>query len=224
MPCAKNSCKVLGSGIIKDYAAGTQFNIDYLVEVMITQSDNTATNMFIDYLGMDSLNNYFKRLGLSDTNLVRKMMDFKSRKAGLENFTSARDVAFLLEKIYNNKLINKDFSGKCLEILKRQKARDRIPKKLPSDAVVAHKTGLEKGVCHDAGIVFTPNGDFLICVLTRHTYKYAAPAKNSFRRSQQMSIIITCRIIRNLFLCEFRNPVNADRVYLGGSTVIRGTY
>ncbi len=172
-----NKCKVLGSGLIKDYAAGTKFNIDYLIEVMITESDNTAANMLIDYLGIEPLNNYFKKLGLSNTNIARKMMDFKSRQEGIENFTSARDVAYLLEEIYNDKLINKDFSRKCLEILKKQKARDRIPAKLPSDAVVAHKTGLEKGVCHDVGIVFTPRGDFLICVLTRHNYKFAAPAK-----------------------------------------------
>ncbi len=172
-----NKCKVLGSGTIKDYASGTEFNIDYLIKVMITESDNTATNMLIDYLGLTPLDSYFKKLGLSNTNLARKMMDFKSRQNGIENFTSAGDVAYLFEEIYNNKLINKDFSSKCLEILKKQKSRDRIPKKLPSEAVVAHKTGLEKGVCHDAGIVFTPNGDFLICVLTRHNYKFAAPAK-----------------------------------------------
>lgn len=172
-----NKCKVLGSGIIKDYAAGTEFNIDYLIEVMITESDNTAANMLIDHFGLEPLNNYFKKLGLSNTNIVRKMMDFKSRKEGIENFTSVSDVAYLLEEIYNNKLINKDFSQKCLEILKKQKAKDRIPAKLPSSTVVAHKTGLERGVCHDAGIVFTSNGDFLICVLTRHNYKFAAPAK-----------------------------------------------
>lgn len=172
-----NKCKVLGSGIIKKYAAGTEFNIEYLIEVMITESDNTAANMLIDYLGLEPLNNYFKKLGLSNTNIARKMMDFKSRQEGIENFTSASDVSYLLEEIYNNKLINRDFSLKCLGILKKQKARDRIPAKLPSGAVVAHKTGLERGVCHDAGIVFTPNGDFLICVLTRHNYKFAAPAK-----------------------------------------------
>lgn len=172
-----NKYKVLGSGRIKDYAAGTKFNIAYLIEVMITESDNTAANMLIDYLGLTPLNNYFKKLGLNNTNMARKMMDFKSRQKGIENFTSASDVAYLLEEIYNNKFINKDFSHKCLEILKKQKARDRIPARLPSDTVVAHKTGLEKGICHDAGIVFTPKGDFLICVLTRHNYKFAAPAK-----------------------------------------------
>lgn len=55
--------------------------------------------------------------------------------------------------------------------------RDRIPKRLPADTVVAHKTGLENGVCHDVGIVFTSGGDFLICVLTKHNEKTSLLAK-----------------------------------------------
>lgn len=178
----KESCKALGSGKLKEYAAGSEFNIEDLIEIMIEESDNTAANMLIDYLGLDSLNNYFKEIGLNNTNLARKMMDFKSRKHGVENFTSARDLSYLLEEIYNNKLINKIFSKKCLEILKKQKVRDRIPARLPFDTVVAHKTGLERGICHDAGIVFTSQGDFLVCVLTKHSYKVAKPAKRFISR------------------------------------------
>ena len=63
-------------------------------------------------------------------------------------------------------------------MLRRQKMHDRIPKKLPEGVVVAHKTGLERGVCHDAGIVSTPNGDYLIVVLTKHKAKWGAkPSK-----------------------------------------------
>ena len=173
----RNKNKVLGSGILKTYASGTEFDLESLVEIMVTQSDNTAANMLIDYLGLEALNDYFKKLGLNNTNLVRKMMDFKSRQEGLENFTSAYDVAYLLEEIYNHKLIDGVFSQKCLDILKKQKLRDRIPARLPADTIVAHKTGLERGVCHDAGIVFTPGGDFIVCVLTRHNYKVSRPAK-----------------------------------------------
>ena len=173
----KNRNKALGSGILKDYAPGTEFNIDDLIEVMVTHSDNTAANMLIDYLGFARLNNYFKQLGLNNTNLSRKMMDFKKRRAGVENFTSARDLAYLLEEIYYNKLVSREFSQRCLGILKRQKIRDRIPAKLPFNTPIAHKTGLERGVCHDAGIVFTPGGDFIVCVLTKHDYKISRPAK-----------------------------------------------
>ena len=59
----------------------------------------------------------------------------------------------------------------------RQKVNDRIPKKLPAGVTVAHKTGLENGLCHDAGIVYTDKGDFLICVLTKHKNKSAREAK-----------------------------------------------
>lgn len=173
----KNRHKALGSGVLKEYAQGTTLDIDDLIELMIIESDNTAANMLIEYLGLAPLNNYFKKMGLNNTNIARKMMDFKSRRYGLENFTSASDLAYLLEEIYNYKLINKGFSRRCLGILKKQKIRDRIPAKLPPGTIVAHKTGLERGVCHDTGIVFTPRGDFIICVLTQHHYKTSRPAK-----------------------------------------------
>lgn len=74
----------------------------------------------------------------------------------------------ILEKIYRRNLVNKSVSEKCIGLLKLQRITDRIPKYLPVDIVTAHKTGLERGVCHDVGIVFTRRGDFLICVLTKH--------------------------------------------------------
>jgi beta-lactamase class A len=105
------------------------------------------------------------------------MMDFSDRKNGIENYTTARDISYILEKIYRGELINQKISKQCLELLQRQKMRDRIPARLPANTIVAHKTGLERGICHDAGIVFTPNGDFLICVLVKHKNKTARPAK-----------------------------------------------
>jgi beta-lactamase class A len=53
-----------------------------------------------------------------------------------------------------------------LDVLKRQKVNDRIPRYLPNDITVAHKTGLLKNTVSDVGIVFTPHGDFIICVIT----------------------------------------------------------
>ena len=114
---------------------------------------------------------------MANTNLSRKMMDFSERRAGIENCTTADDIAYILDKIYHQELINNDISKKCLGLLKLQKIKDRIPAKLPPDTVVAHKTGLERGICHDAGIVFTDKGNFLICVLTRHKNKTSRLAK-----------------------------------------------
>ncbi len=166
-----------GSGILKNTAAGTIFSLNELMSLMITESDNTAANILIDLLGFDALNSDFSRLGLKNTNLSRKMMDFSQRKKGVENYTTAQDMAYLLENIYHHRFVNGFVSQKCIEILKRQKVKDRLPKKLPAGTVVAHKTGLEYGICHDVGIVFTKNGDFVISVLTRHNNKFAYLSK-----------------------------------------------
>lgn len=173
----KNKFKTSGSGKLKCMPGGTKIDVDSLIELMITESDNTAANMLIELFGFDYLNEAFKKLGLRSTNIARKMMDFRSRKEGVENLTTAADLAFLLKGMYCGVLPNTQASVRCIEVLKKQKMRDRIPKKLPVDTVVAHKTGLENGVCHDAGIIFTPHGDILLCVLIRHNNKTARPAK-----------------------------------------------
>jgi beta-lactamase class A len=169
--------KVGGSGTLKSIPAGQEFTIRELIELMIIESDNTATNMLIEKLGTDFLNKTFIMLGLRHTNISRGMMEFRKRKAGIENYTTAKDIASLFEKIYRGGIIDRHTSEECLDMLKRQKMRDRIPARLPSDVAVAHKTGLERGVCHDTGIVFSPKGDFLICVLTKHRNKTSALAK-----------------------------------------------
>jgi beta-lactamase class A len=63
-----------------------------------------------------------------------------------------------------------------------QRINDRIPVRLPKGTSIAHKTGLERSVCHDIGLVFTERGDFLICVLTRHKAGAARAAKNFIAR------------------------------------------
>jgi len=81
----------------------------------------------------------------------------------------------LLNKIYRRELGNKNISAQCINIFKLTRMNDRIPKYLPPEITVAHKTGLENSVCHDAGIVFTRNGDYVIVVLAKH----ANPNSNS---------------------------------------------
>jgi beta-lactamase class A len=173
----KSFHKVSGSKILGREPVGSVFTVEELFHPMITQSDNAAANVLIDYLGFDTLNTYFKNIGLKNTNITRKMMDFAERRAGEENYTTAQDMAYLLEQLYYRKFLNKGVSEKCLELLGQQKINDRIPRKLPKETYVVHKTGLERHVCHDVGIVFTNKGNFLICVLTKHEDKFARDAK-----------------------------------------------
>ena len=176
--------KVPGSGVLKQIPGKSVVPVSQLVEWMITESDNTATNVLMSQLGMDYFNQHFQELGLRDTKLSRRMMDFSKRKRGVENFTTAEDMACVLRKLYHSDSIEPNVARICINLLKRQHLHDRIPAKLPPGTPVAHKTGLERSVCHDAGIVFTRNGDLLICVLTqrKQTKEGSKPAKRFIAR------------------------------------------
>jgi len=178
----KSTDKFSGSGVLKDIHPGVEFSVEELIGLMIYDSDNTATNMVTGMVGTDYLNNFFKNIGLKNTNLSRRIADYSLRKRGIENYTTAEDMARILEKIYRKTLINKEISERCLKLLKLQRLNDRIPKYLPAELTIAHKTGLERGVCHDAGIVYTPKGDFLICVLTKHKNANSIPSKEFIAR------------------------------------------
>jgi len=164
-----NSMKVGGTGILVNQNEGAKLSIDKLIELMIADSDNTAANMLIDKLGINSINNTINKLGCTDTVLQRKMMDIESIKQGVENYTSVRDLNLTFSKIYKNQCIDENYDKKMIEILKKQKNNSKIPGKLPESVQVAHKTGELDGVENDAGIVFTPNGDYVLSILNEGT-------------------------------------------------------
>ncbi|MCK9614397.1 MAG: class A beta-lactamase-related serine hydrolase [Candidatus Omnitrophica bacterium] len=166
-----------GSGIIKTMQPPVVLTFQEIIETMIVNSDNTATNKIIDILGYKYLNRGFRELGLRRTVIKRKMMDFSNRKHGVENYTSVSDIVFLLEKIYKGKLIDKESSQMILSFLGKQKINDRIPRYLPKNVKVAHKTGLERGVVHDAGIIFSSRGDCVVCVFTKKVKDYSKAKK-----------------------------------------------
>lgn len=174
----KSFQKVSGSKVLGDSPVGSRFVIEELFDPMITLSDNSAANVLIGLMGFNDWNMYFKKMGLKNTNIVRNMMDFRSRRRGRENYTTAVDMAYILEKLYRRQFLSQEISEKCLILLSQQKINDRIPRKLPQDEILAvHKTGLERHICHDVGIVYTRKGNFLICVLVKHENKFAQPAK-----------------------------------------------
>ncbi len=80
--------------------------------------------------------------------------------------TTPTDIGLFYEKLYNKTLVNSEASTKMLETLKQQKINDRIPKYLPPYIQVAHKTGELDGYKHDAGIVYTPQGDYIFVAMT----------------------------------------------------------
>lgn len=142
-----------GSGVIIGWGAGACFTVKDLAYYMITASDNTAANMLIDLLGMDVINEEATKLGLTATSLQRRMMDTEAQANGFENYMSSDDAATILKMIAAGTLVNEDMSALALGFLKEQTVNAGLLDGVPSDVMVAHKTGELTAVSHDGGIV-----------------------------------------------------------------------
>lgn len=148
--------------------AGTPFTVRELVEAMLVVSDNTATNMLIDRVGMARVNACGASLGLERTALQRKMMDFASLERGVDNVTCASDMVHLLDRIVRGTAMAPERCREMLAILKRQHWRTRIPKLLPPGVEVANKTGeLPGGVGCEAAVVWHPARPYILCIFSR---------------------------------------------------------
>lgn len=136
---------------------GVEVTVMDLITLMIILSDNTATNILIDLLGIENINQTMESLGCRVSCLRRKMFDDEKSKQGIQNTINAAETASLLEKLYFGKVISKESSNTMLSIMKNQRLNGKIPfflHSLKDSPVIAHKTGEDSGVTHDAGIVF----------------------------------------------------------------------
>lgn len=161
-----------GTGVIQASGAGESYTYRQLAAYMIQDSDNVATNLIIDAVGMPAVNEYASEIGLTQTVLNRRMMDFA---AGEENYTSANDVARMLQLIYQGKLVSSDMSEFALDLLKGQHDAAGLLEGLPAGSIFAHKTGTLDGVFNDGGIVLDQN-PYVIVVLSGDTERSQAQA------------------------------------------------
>jgi beta-lactamase class A len=138
-----------------------------LATFMVAVSDNSATNVLIDHVGMDNVNAMLTSLGLSHTRLQRKMMDIKAAQAGRENLSTPREMMTLFADLYQQKVLNKALTSDFFKVLSTPKSSD-IPRLIPDDVVIANKPGELAGVRNDVGIVFVPNRPFVIVVMTAY--------------------------------------------------------
>ena len=161
-----NFMKIGGDGILKELNTGHHFTLKELATLMIIVSDNQATNILIDFLGMKNINQLGKELDLKETFLGRKMMDAEARKKGYDNYTCADDISLLLKLIYQEKLINKEASQLMLDILLRQQQGERLQRYLPSDIKIAHKCGDLDNLENDGGIIWLGDRAYILVVLT----------------------------------------------------------
>lgn len=159
---------VPGSDIMLGLTPGvTRLTLRDLATVMVAVSDNSATNVLIDRLGMDNVNAMLEGLGLHATRLRRKMMDLKAADEGRENVSTPHEMMTLLETIYAGKLLNKEMTADFLKLLSTHK-ESSILQALPDDAVAANKPGELEAVRNDSGIVFVKNRPYVLCVMTAY--------------------------------------------------------
>lgn len=146
--------KTYGAGSLYKAPDGTRVTIGQLNELMITESDNTATNIMIDLLGTANINRMIQDLGCPGTSLQRKMMDWESARAGRENWTTVQDCNRLWSLLHRQECLDPVSDAAMLEILCKQTDKGKLPLFLPSSIRLAHKTGELKGAEHDGGIVY----------------------------------------------------------------------
>lgn len=147
---------------------GDRVSIDALLRLMITRSSNFATNTLIALVGAENVNTTMRSLGARRIQVLRGVEDGKAFEKGLNNTTTARDLAVILRSIETGRAASPAATRAMREILLAQEFNERIPAGLPHGVPVAHKTGEITAHFHDAAIVY-PAGrrPYILVVLTR---------------------------------------------------------
>lgn len=150
-----------GSGSLQFKAANSKYKIDTLARMMITESDNSATNMIMAELGsMTDINSGIREWGLKHTYIQTWLPDL-----GGTNHSTARDMAQILYNIDNPNFLSTSSREKIFDYMGHVHNNRLIAAGLPSGATFLHKTGDIGKMLGDAGIVFAPNGKKYIVVI-----------------------------------------------------------
>lgn len=149
--------------------------ISYLLNKMITISDNEATNELVRYLdrdhnhkkGMQKVNEFIRTQGFEYTQEYNGLED-SSLWYSIEtkNTTSTKDCVRLLERIYRGELVSHLASRQMEDLLLKQEVTYKIPSTIPSESRVANKTGETSDCENDAAIIYTPKGDYILCIMS----------------------------------------------------------
>jgi beta-lactamase class A len=145
----------------------TRITLRDLATMMVAVSDNSATNVLIDRVGMENVNTFLAAQGLHETKLRRKMMDLKAAGEGRENVSSPIEMATLLEALYRGQILNRETTEDFFKVLSTHKD-SWIPRDLPDDLKIANKPGELEGVRNDSGVIFVDKRPYILCVMTTY--------------------------------------------------------
>jgi D-alanyl-D-alanine carboxypeptidase (penicillin-binding protein 5/6)/beta-lactamase class A len=166
---------------------------------MIVYSDNTATNLVLDKIGIASTAQRMEALGFANTKIHAKVFKGsttsvfpeRSKKYGLGS-TTAREMVQLYEKLHHGKLVHAEASKQMLAHLKKCDDKDKIKRFLPAKIAVAHKSGSVSDVKTDAGIMYLPTGPVAICILT-------AENEDRVYRSDNAGSVLCGRVAKEVY-------------------------
>lgn len=156
-----------GAGSLKDGKFPQDIAIERLARLMITQSDNTATNALVDLLGFERINAFIEEQGFETMQLGRKMMT-PAKSPADDNYVNGEELLTLLERIYAGEIVSAKSRNQILVWMKAQEVKTKFGAALPGKPI-AHKTGELGDVSHDIGYFLVPGREVAITVLTKVT-------------------------------------------------------
>lgn len=183
-----------GSGVLNHLSAPAMSLRDYAV-LMIVLSDNSATNLLIDTVGMENVRKRMAAAGLPGLQLRRRMIDLEAAKRGDENIGSPDDLARLLLMIHKGEGLQPASRDGILQILRKPKTsalRDGVPSSVP----VANKTGSLEGVAADAGIVYITDRPYIFVATTTYL-KSGAAGNEAIRAASRAAFDYFDRVARS---------------------------
>jgi beta-lactamase class A len=162
-----------GSGILFEFSDNTKIDLRTALNLMIVVSDNTATNLVVDKVGADNVNDFMDSLGLTDIKFMRKIGgggesraydDPHNKLFGLGR-SSPRQFVKLIEMMEKGQLVSKEASAEMIGTLKRQQFKDGIGRGEPDTIPVASKSGALDRFRADVGIIYTRRGRIAIAAI-----------------------------------------------------------
>ena len=175
-----------GSGILSEFSDNTKIDLKTAVNLMIVVSDNAATNLVLDKVTADSVNDSMDALGLKQTRSLRKIGGGGDSKAVADarlklfgiGASSPRDMVRLLEMLESGAVVSKEASTEMLNILKRQQYKDGIGRNLPDTVPSASKSGALDRLRSDVGIIYTRRGRIAMAITVDDMMEVAYTPEN----------------------------------------------
>ena len=165
------SVRYAGSGVLQDLGDGLRLTLRDAVTLMMTVSDNTATNMVLNYLTTDAVNRRMESLGFTETRIMRKVggggdseegKREENRRFGLGR-SSPHEMATLVEKLERGEIVSPAASKEMIELLKREQTKDGIWREL-WNVPTATKAGALDALRSNVGIIYHPRGRIALAV------------------------------------------------------------